>query len=175
MPKVWEPPGAGWTTAITNQSWYRKSGDRFVICAVVWPKTIPGWDGGEWTESELWTASVPPDDDNHFYIWNLHDKPHRTSWAKDDPDAEVLSRVSLPAGLVAAHAFDEIVAHSRTRRVHRSAPFEVCLPWRHDWCQRKHRWQALCPCGWKQTRGRHVAAEHELHLHHEYDHGGSDA
>jgi hypothetical protein len=113
MADIWTPPG-DWTTAIPNASWYRVEGGTAVLCAVATPKTMPALDGGEWTEPELWTVRVPAGDDDLTrapgptvvwcpgWIYTMHDKPHRVTWALDDERCEVLSREPLPPALAEA-------------------------------------------------------------------------
>ena len=57
--RSWKP-GRGWRTAIRNTSWWHHNFDGTITArAVVQPKTMPGFDGGEWTQPELWTVRLP--------------------------------------------------------------------------------------------------------------------
>lgn len=130
MRRSWKP-GRGYHTAIRNLSWWRNNGDGTITAvAVVWPKTLPAFDGGEWTENELWTVRLPLDPDDPLRapawmpdwigrsrlmprryrngwlqpgpVYMLCDKPHRvTWWAEDNPRREVLDRGPVPAKLAA--------------------------------------------------------------------------
>lgn len=131
MARQWKP-GRRYRTAIRNTSWWRNNrGGTITAVAVVLPKTLPAFDGGEWTRHELWTVRLPikPGDVTrarpfwkpwrHYWladgpVYMLLDKPHRvTWWDKDDPRREVLDRRPLPASLVA-----------RLRTDHRRQGFE---------------------------------------------------
>lgn len=136
MSRSWKP-GRGYRTAIRNLSWWRNNGDGTITAvAVVWPKTLPAFDGGEWTENELWTVRLPlnPDDPLRAPTWMpdrigrsrlmprrhrngwmqpgpiymLADKPHRVTWWDEGrPERKVLDRCLLPERLVAAIRAEE--------------------------------------------------------------------
>lgn len=118
--RAWTP-GRGWRTAIRNTSWWHHNFDGTITArAVVWPKEMPGFDGGEWIRPELWTVRLPlaEDDPTHMHPWwkpwrrywllpgpvyMLNDKPHRvTWWDEDHPERKVLDRRPLPPELIAA-------------------------------------------------------------------------
>lgn len=99
-------PGPGFTTVIPGHSWWRADGDRHIVAvALAWPKTQPAWDGGQWTEPEIWTVRYPlegdetiepatGDDYGNGVQRFLGDKPHRITWYGEDA-REVLSRVPV--------------------------------------------------------------------------------
>lgn len=146
MRRSWKP-GRGYHTAIRNLSWWRNNHDGTITAvAVVWPKTLLAFDGGEWTENELWTVRLPLEDDDPLRapawmpdrigrsrlmpqrrrngwlqpgpIYMLADKPHRvTWWDEGDPRREVLSRTPVPAKLAARIAADDVRMWRRVRRI----------------------------------------------------------
>jgi hypothetical protein len=76
-----------------NRTWLRDNPDGTVevVASYVTPKIgIAAWDGGEWTEPELWTVQAPAD---HWWLstvlWN---KPHRITHflEKDEEEEEEL-------------------------------------------------------------------------------------
>lgn len=110
MPEIrrWTP-GRDFTTAIPGRSWWRRDDERTITAVVVVPPRLrPAWDGGEWTEDELWTIRLPYSGDADLdpprpgvvwmpgVVYMLHDKPHRVSWwAEGEPGREVLERVPV--------------------------------------------------------------------------------
>jgi hypothetical protein len=105
----------GYRTAIKGVSWWRNNHDGTITAIVVVPpKDRPAFDGGEWTENELWTVRLPlaPGDVTregpwwkpwrHYWlapgpVYMLNDKPWRiTWWDEDHPDWKVLERRLLP-------------------------------------------------------------------------------
>lgn len=146
MRRSWKPGRGCYRTAIRNLSWWRNNGDGTITAvAVVWPKERPAFDGGEWTENELWTVRLPLDPDDPLRapawmpgwigrsrlmprryrngwlqpgpIYMLADKPHRvTWWAEDDPRREVLDRGPVPAKLAARIEVDDKRMGRRVRR-----------------------------------------------------------
>lgn len=122
MPEIrrWTP-GPGFTAAIPGRSWWRRDDERTITAvAVVPPRLRPAWDGGEWTEDEVWTIRLPLTDG---VVYMLHDKPHRVSWwAEGEPGREVVERVpvSLLDGVRATARFGLIRwAGVRDRRAYR--------------------------------------------------------
>ena len=122
MSRHWKP-GPGYKTAIRDMSWWRGNGDGTITAiAVVWPKTRPAYDGGEWTEPELWTVRLPlgsgdPTRKGPWWkpwrrywlapgpVYMLRDKPHRvTWWDEGHPKRKVLDRRPLPPRLAAIHS-----------------------------------------------------------------------
>jgi hypothetical protein len=123
--RKWKP-GRGYRTAIRNTSWWRNDHDGTITAvAVVWPKMLPAFDGGEWQRPELWTVRLPLDADDptrmspwwkpwrHYFlapgpIYMLNDKPHRVTWWDEDrPERKVLSRAPLPERLIACIRAEE--------------------------------------------------------------------
>lgn len=107
MPEIRQwTPGRDFTAAIPGRSWWHRDDERTITAvAVVPPRLRPAWDGGEWTEDELWTIRLPLMDG---VVYMLHDKPHRVSWwAEGEPGREVIERVpvSLLDGVRAADRF----------------------------------------------------------------------
>lgn len=121
MARQWKP-GRDYKTAIRNMSWWRDNHDGAITAiAVVWPKQRPAFDGGEWTEPELWTVRLPLDAGDvtrkgprwmpwrHYWltpgpVYMLRDKPHRvTWWSEGRPERKVLDRRPLPPELAAIH------------------------------------------------------------------------
>lgn len=145
MRRPWKP-GRGYHTAIRNLPWWRNNRDGTITAVVVvWPKEPPAFDGGEWTENELWTVRLPPNPDNPLRapawmpdwigrsrlmpwrrrngwlqpgpVYMLADKPHRvTWWDEDDPRREVLDRGPVPAKLAARIEADDERMWRRARR-----------------------------------------------------------
>lgn len=125
MRRRWTP-GRGYRTAIRDTSWWRNNHDGTITAvAVVPPKMLPAFDGGKWTEYELWTVRLPLDPGDltrkgpwwkpwrHYWlapgpVYMLRDKPHRvTWWDADRPEREVLDRRPLPPQLAAIHLDEE--------------------------------------------------------------------
>ena len=47
------------------------------------------------------------------------------------------------------------------RRIHRSLAFDSCS----GTCSRRHYFQAVCACGWTDTRGRQRYVQREVDAH----------
>lgn len=83
-------PGPDFTPTADEYAWLRDNGDgtSTAVVAEVGPKELPGLDGGEWTDPEVWTATAP--NDNIFMASGaMWDKPHRITWLLDEPSAVV--------------------------------------------------------------------------------------
>lgn len=81
-------PGEGFENC-TGYSWLRSHGDGTATAVVVGvgPKERPAYDGGVWTEEEVWTVTAP--EERLLEVSSLWDKPHRITWMLDEPDAEI--------------------------------------------------------------------------------------
>ncbi|MEV7892391.1 hypothetical protein ACWD3I_24900 [Streptomyces sp. NPDC002817] len=85
-PRPWTP-GEEYTEVLGG-AWLRTNADgsQTAVVADVGPKTLPGRDGGPWTDEELWT--VTSHDPSVFAY--LDDKPHRITWALGRDDVTII-------------------------------------------------------------------------------------
>jgi hypothetical protein len=81
-------PGPGFENC-TGHSWLRSNGDgtATAVVAGVGPKELPAYDGGVWTEEEVWTVTA--DEERLLEVSSLWDKPHRISWMLDEEGAQI--------------------------------------------------------------------------------------
>ncbi|MFF8786923.1 hypothetical protein [Streptomyces sp. NPDC015125] len=81
-------PGPGFEPC-TGYSWLRSNGDGTATAVVggVGPKERPAFDGGVWTEAEVWTVTA--DEELLLEVSSLWDKPHRITWMLDEEGAEI--------------------------------------------------------------------------------------
>ena len=81
-------PGPGFENCLTY-SWLRSNGDgtATAVVAGVGPKERPAYDGGEWTEEEVWTVTA--DEERLLEVSSLWDKPHRITWMLDEEGAQI--------------------------------------------------------------------------------------
>lgn len=81
----WDPEQHG-LALVSPGLWRRDGRDGTVTYAVVVPpKMLPGWDGNEWVNDELWLVVVPADT---FAERTISDKPHRVTKILDRADVE---------------------------------------------------------------------------------------
>lgn len=81
---------ADWETCIPDRAYIRTNGDntQTLLSIGVGPKERPGWDGGQWTDPEVWKVTVPDDSD----VWYMWDKPHRITWEDGAPNTIDIQR-----------------------------------------------------------------------------------
>ncbi|MCG7522886.1 hypothetical protein MHW47_00250 [Streptomyces sp. OfavH-34-F] len=83
-------PGPDFTPTAGEYAWLRDNGDgtSTAVVAGVGPKELPGLDGGEWADPEVWTATAP-NDSIFMDSGAMWDKPHRITWLLREPRAVV--------------------------------------------------------------------------------------
>ncbi|MER0477051.1 hypothetical protein ABR737_01530 [Streptomyces sp. Edi2] len=81
-------PGSGFENCLAY-SWLRSNGDgtATAVVAGVGPKERPAYDGGEWTEAEVWTVTA--NEERLLDVSSLWDNPHRITWMLDEEGAEI--------------------------------------------------------------------------------------
>lgn len=99
-------PGEGFENC-TGYSWLRSNGDgtATAVVAGVGPKERPAYDGGVWTEEEVWTVTAP--EERLLEVSSLWDKPHRITWMLDEPGAVVHREPYAAHPVAAADAYWE--------------------------------------------------------------------
>ncbi|WP_432139956.1 hypothetical protein [Streptomyces sp. bgisy154] len=81
-------PGPGFENCLAY-SWLRSNGDgtATAVVAGVGPKEMPAYDGGVWTEEEVWTVTA--DEERLLEVSSLWDKPHRITWMFYEEGAQI--------------------------------------------------------------------------------------
>ncbi|WP_327378734.1 hypothetical protein OG393_32990 (plasmid) [Streptomyces sp. NBC_01216] len=99
-------PGSGFTATAGEYAWLRDNGDgtSTAVVAGVGPKELPGADGGEWTEPEVWTATAP-NDSLFMDSGAMWDKPHRITWLLGEPGATITREPYQGHPAAAVHAY----------------------------------------------------------------------